>query len=74
MSTLPHRNETKTADLKLVIFNIKNGIVDHVLCGHYDIMFLIGGEGPHLSATGRQAMNSVQTNKVVFCQGHMYEH
>ena len=37
-------------------------------------MFLIEGEGPHLSATGRQAMNSVQTNKVVFCQEHMYEH
>ena len=53
---------------------LKDGIVDHVLCGRYDIMFLIGGEGPHLSATGRQAMNSVQTNKVVFCQGHMYEH
>ena len=35
---------------------------------------LIEGEGPHLLATGRQAMNSVQTNKVVFCQGHMYEH
>ena len=53
---------------------LTDGMVDHALCGHYDIMFLIGGEGPHLLATGRQTMNSVQTNKVVFCQGHMYEH
>ena len=51
-----------------------DGIVDHVLCGHYDITFLIEGDWPHLSTTGRQAMSSVQTNKVVFCQGHMYEH
>ena len=42
-----------------------DGTADHVLYSCYD-MILIEGEGPHLAATGRQAMNSVQTNKVVF--------
>ena len=59
------------ADLRGTLID---GIVDHVLYGHYDITFLTEGEGPHLSVTGRQAMNSVQTNKNVFCQGHMREH
>ena len=57
-----------------MILTLIDGTVDHVLCGHYDITFLIEGEEPHLAATGRQAMNSVQTNKVVFCQGCMSEH
>ena len=56
-----------------MILTLIDGTADHVLYGHY-ITFLIAGEAPHLSATGTQAMNSVQTNKVVFCQGHMYEH
>ena len=62
MSTLLHWNETKTADLRgthavhgkcLVIFMLKDGTVDHVLCGCYGIVFLIEGEGPHLLAIGR---------------------
>ena len=57
-----------------MLLTLKDGTVDDVLCGCYDITFLIEGQGPHLSATTRQAMNSVQNNKVVFCQGHMYEH
>ena len=46
----------------------------HVFCDCYDITLLIKGEGPHLLATGRQTMNSVWTNKVVFFQGHMCEY
>ena len=40
----------------------------------FDITLLTKGEGPHLLATGRQTMNSVWTNKVMFFQGHMCEY
>ena len=43
-------------------------------CDSYNIMLLTKGEGPHLLDTGRQTMNSVWTNEVVFFQGHMCEY
>ena len=45
------------------ILTFTGGTVGHVFCDCYDIM-----------ATGRQTMNSVWTNKVVFFQGHMCEY
>ena len=50
------------------------GTVGHVFYDCSDIMLLIKGEGPHLLANGRQTMNSVWTNEVVFFQGHMCEY
>ena len=50
------------------------GTVGHVFCDCSDITLLIKGEGPHLLTDGRQTMNSVWTNKVVFFQGHMCEY
>ena len=56
------------------ILTFIGGTVDHVFCDCYDITLLTKGEGPHLLATGRQTMNSVWTNKVMFFQGHMCEY
>ena len=56
------------------ILTFIGGTVGHVFCDCPDITLLIEGEGPHLLANGRQTMNSVLTNKVVFFQGHMCEY
>ena len=83
MSILSQRNETKMMNLggthttcgqSLPNFNIHSWYCGPCFCDCYDIMLLTKGEGPHLLATGRQAMNSVYTNKVVFFQGHMCEY
>ena len=80
MSILPHQKEMKMIDLvepilhmgsPYQILTFKGGTVGHVFCDCYDNTFLTKGEGPHLLATGRQTMNSVWTNKIVFFQGHM---
>ena len=79
MSTLSYWNETKMTDLSGTHTTRSKstfigGTVGHVFCDCSDIMLLIKGEGPHLLANGRQTMNSVWTNKVVFLQGHMCEY
>ena len=60
-----------TSQYKILTFI--GGTVGHVFCDCFDITLLIKGEGPHLLTDGRQTMNSVWTNKVVFFQGHMCE-
>ena len=83
MSTLPYWNEMKMMDLggtrtihsshyKILTFMWHCGPCFFFDCP--DITLLIEGEGPHLLADGRQTMNSVLTNKVVFFQGHMSEY
>ena len=62
---------THTTDGKsLPNVNIHRWHCGPCFCGCYDNI-LLKGEGADLLATGRQTMNSVWTNKVVFCQGHM---
>ena len=83
MSILLHQNETQMTDLSgtctthgksLPNFSIHMQHCGPCFCECYDITLLTKGEGPHLLATGRQTMNSVWTNKVMFFQRHMCEH
>ena len=69
-----HRNETKTADLVgihtmhgkcLVIFNANRWHCRSCSLWLLWYCVLIKGEGPHLSAIGRQTTNSSQTNCIL---------
>ena len=56
------------------ILTFIDGTVGHAFCDCYDITLLTKGEGQNLLVIGRQTMNSVWTNKVVFFLVHMCEY